>query len=254
MDFDLARPAPRWGMPDILIGLVLFLIGSVVFAIAAAVVYLTVAGNIDLANDPTAKGVINIVGLAGSWVGMVGWLFYCSRRKGQRSFRRDFGFRMRWFDPLVGFGVGIATLIVANLVATIVTAPFHTEAATNSDSLFGGQTNTAVVIITALMAAIGAPIVEELFFRGLTLRAIEKRFGWITGVIGSAALFGILHWTTSDTTDAAATLGLVAAIAVYGLSFALIDRALKRLGPSIFAHMTINGIAAAYLLYTYFGS
>ena len=87
-------------------------------------------------------------------------------------------------------------------------------------------------------------------FRGLTQRAIDRRLGSIPAIVLSAAIFGLLHWQSAD--NIGQTLSLVAAIAVYGLMFAAVDRWQHRLGPSIFAHTTINTIAAGATLYQYF--
>ncbi len=44
-----------------------------------------------------------------------------------------------------------------------------------------------------LIAVVGAPLVEELFFRGLLLRSIEKRLGWVWAIVGSSVFFGLAH-------------------------------------------------------------
>ncbi len=237
MAFDPTKRPPRWGMPDILLGLIVWFAASVVFVIGAEIAV------------PDNKGLVNIIALFGGWVGMVGYVFFCSKVKGQGTLRDDFGFRFRWFDPFLGFAVGFGTLIVAGIASQVVANLFSAPQGNNRDEIFVDQTNKPIVVITALMAAIGAPIVEELFFRGLTLRAVERRLGAVAGVIGSAVLFAMLHWQPGEL---GSTASLVTGILTYGLVFAVVTRWQGRIGPSICAHMTINGIASGVLLYEIF--
>jgi len=236
MGFDPWKAAPRWGMPDILLGLLAFIVASI--AVTLPVMMLT-----------ESKGLVAIASLAGSWLGLVGFLFYVSRKKGLGSFREDFGFRFQWVDPLLGFGIGLGTIFLAGIASTIVAEIFDAEKGSNSEQVFSDTSHAAIVIVTALMASIGAPLVEELFFRGLALRAVERRLGPTLGILGSAAVFGVLHWQPGTL---GSTLSLISAISIFGLVFALLTRWQARLGPAIFAHMTINGIASSFAVYTYF--
>jgi membrane protease YdiL (CAAX protease family) len=238
MGFDPFQPKqPRWGMPDILLGLLAFLVASI--AVSIPVLLLT-----------KSKGILGIVGLLGSWTGMVGYLWFVSRKKGLGTFRDDFGFRFQWIDPLLGFGMGLFTIFLAGIVGNVVAKIFESERGSNVDQIFDDKSSAAIVVITAILAAVGAPIVEELFFRGLTLRSIERRLGPTAGIIGSAAVFGLLHFNGGSLGSA---LSLVSAITIFGLVFAFLTRWQGRLGPSIFAHMTINSLAAGITVYKYFG-
>lgn len=228
---------PRWGMPDILLGLLCWLLAQIVLVLPVAFV----------TKDETT---LSIVGLIGGWIGMVGYLVLISRRKGLRSLRRDFGFDFKALDPLIGFGIGIATLIASGIVRVVVAQLFSEPAGTNAERIFGSaENNHLALLVLAMMAGIGAPIVEELFFRGLTLRAIDKRFGTVAGIIGSSIVFALLHWQPGSF---GSTVSLVSGILVYGLFFGVAARYFRRLGPSTFAHMTINTLASAFLLYTVF--
>ena len=193
-------------------------------------------------------GLWSVVALAGSWTGMIGWLFYASRRKGCGTLARDFGFRFRWIDPLIGFGAGFATLIVTGIISQVIAQLAGEPPVGNSDAIFGGQEGSSVgLVLLALGAAIGAPIVEELFFRGLALRAIERRFGPVIGIIGSSTVFGLLHFQPGTWVS---VVTLIVVIGGYAVVFSILTRAFRRLGPAIFAHMTINGIGVAVLVYT----
>ncbi len=206
---------PRWGMPDILLGLIAILAGAVVFTIPALVIVgldQIETGLEDLSSVDVA--LIGAVGLAGQSLATVGFLLLIARLKGLGSLRDDFGFRFRWGRDL---GIGI----------------------------LGEERAGAAQIALAVMAAVVAPVVEELFFRGLALRAIERRLGAVAGVIGSSVVFGLLHLQAGS---AAGVGSLIITIGVFGVVFALLTRWQGRLGPAIVAHGTINTIGVvAYL-------
>ena len=111
------------------------------------------------------------------------------------------------------------------------------------------------------------PIAEELFFRGLLLRALEKRFNTTIAIVVSAVVFGSLHITgvTSASNLAEfAVQGLFIAVVItgYGLVFALLDVYTGRLCAvdhrsyghqrhwcgELSGHMTDNVHAAAHAL------
>lgn len=235
------EPPPRWGIGDVFIGLALWLLTSVVFAVPG------VAADLAAGGPGEVTGVWSVLALVGSWTGLVGWLLYASRRKGFGTLARDFGFRFRWIDPLIGFGAGFATLLVTSMVGAAIAAAAGEEPTGNAEAIFGGQeANTLGLVLLAFGGAIGAPIVEELFFRGLALRAFERRFGPVVGVIASSLVFTLLHFQPGN---AVSIVTLLVVIGGYAVALAVLARAFARLGPAIFAHMTINGIGVAVLVY-----
>ena len=87
---------------------------------------------------------------------------------------------------------------------------------------------------------LGAPISEELFFRGLVLRSVEKRFGATIGVAASTVAFVLPHYTYVAWRE---TLVIFVAIGIVGLALGLVVQRTGRLGPAIIAHMVFNSVA-----------
>ena len=77
---------------------------------------------------------------------------------------------------------------------------------------------------------IGAPVIEELFFRGLLFRSLRRRFGPWPAIVGSAVVFGLAHFEL---------LQLPALIA-FGLVLGFMAEKSGRLGPGIVAHAAFN--------------
>src|SRR6185436_13324108 len=44
-----------------------------------------------------------------------------------------------------------------------------------------------------IVGAVFAPLVEEIFFRGFLFQGFRARYGWITGMVLSAAIFAAAH-------------------------------------------------------------
>jgi membrane protease YdiL (CAAX protease family) len=244
MGLDPDRPA-RWGLPDVLLGILSFVVGSFLVGGGVALIGAASTGQAALTFARENTGLLGITGLAGSWGATIGFLALISHLKGQGRLRLDFGFSFTWWDPLIGAGAAIVTLLLSGVTQVFISAVTGSEPATNADAIFGNvMDNKPLLLVMALMAAVGAPLVEELLFRGLALRAIEKRFGGIAAVVGSSTLFGLLHYQP----DTPALLPLIAGIAVYGVVFAVMTRWWRRLGPAVFTHIWVNSLATAVVL------
>lgn len=96
-----------------------------------------------------------------------------------------------------------------------------------------------------LATILGAPIVEELFFRGLLLRVASRTLGVVAGVIVSSVLFGLMHIQAS----LAASIYTVAMTGMVGVALALLRLRTGRLGTPIVAHVLFNagGVFLAFL-------
>ncbi|RHX92728.1 CPBP family intramembrane glutamic endopeptidase [Leptospira stimsonii] len=86
-----------------------------------------------------------------------------------------------------------------------------------------------------------APWIEESIYRGMTLSALEERFGYTKAIFGSGILFGLLHW-----------LGgfwyiLLTGIVV-GIPFAIVKRYTKSLWVVFSAHFCLNLIESFWIL------
>ncbi len=57
----------------------------------------------------------------------------------------------------------------------------------------GSSLNTVETIITVFAIAVSAPVVEEIFFRGLVYRSLRNRLPTLLAALIAGALFGLAH-------------------------------------------------------------
>ena len=87
-----------------------------------------------------------------------------------------------------------------------------------------------IVLVIALMVV--APIAEETFFRGVVYNAWLREFGMRRAIIGSAALFALIH----------GSIFLVLPIFGLGIALAVLYRRSGSLPAAMAMHATFNGI------------
>jgi membrane protease YdiL (CAAX protease family) len=240
------RP-PRWGLTDVFAGVIAFLLCSVA-------VHLIVPSPVVLGHPLLAVGVEQVLG---SWLPLGVVVLVASRRRGRGRLSDDFGLRLRPVDLAIGLAAGIALRLVALGVAELV----RQASGTPATPFAGGVLDPVVFVLVAVLAAsVVSPVVEELYFRGLVLRAIERavagtaatgtaatdarrHLAATTAVIGSALLFTAFH--LEGVPDTAASVSRLLTLFVVGLVLGALTVAVKRLGPAIVAHAAFNLSVAA---------
>jgi membrane protease YdiL (CAAX protease family) len=163
-------------------------LGWVVLSSMAAFVLLLAGLDLDSGWILIAVGV--------PWIALAGWPLLVTLQRGNGPVV-DLGLRLHWPDVgrgLVGgaaaFGVGlVATLITISLVGD-----FGSAAGDQAQEL-ADAASPIVLVLFALLVVTGAPIAEELTFRGLLWSGLAKRGvrPWIA-VLVSAAAFALLHF------------------------------------------------------------
>ena len=224
----------RWGMGDAVLGQVL----TVVVPTLVAVGVLVASGRDDLDDIPLWATALLQTPL---WAGLLGAPLWATMLKGRRSLAADFGLRTTPFDvPLglvVGFGSQIVLLLLLSLVYHLLGIDLDRVGET-AEELTEGATSATGVVLLVLIVGFAAPVFEELFYRGLWLRAIERRAGPVVAVIGSSLLFGIVHFEPYD----------LPALVGFGAVAAVLTIRTGRLGPAIWAHVAFNLTAVVGLL------
>ena len=207
-----------------------FQLGAFVLATLAITPFVRSNGEL----KPGIGGVL--VGLAAAWPVLATGVVVAARRRGL-SWQRFVGATSVRFVDLgmlfVGialqFGVGFA-YYVAGTDDKKVSAP-----ARELTDRTGGLGLTFAVL--AVFVVIGAPIFEELFYRGMVLNAFRRAFG-ADGSDGSAGFTG--SGPDRVASLAGVTAGVVAAVAMSALWFGLIHFQLLQLPALVFV-----GIACA---------
>ena len=93
--------------------------------------------------------------------------------------------------------------------------------------------------VFAMITILFAPVIEEIFFRGLAFYVIAARFGSTVAILASALLFALAHFQTT----LAATESTVGVIFVQGVVFGFARSKTNRLGTTLLAHVFFNTIA-----------
>lgn len=230
---------PRWGLGDFLVGL----FGGYSLASLIAALWYAATGDEDL--DLLGQAVSQ----AGLWTGMVGAAVMASRNKGAGHLSDDFGFRARWSDLGVGVLVALAVQLLLLPAIGLLLQPLLGEPEVSGpvqDLLDKSQGLAFIGLV--LSVAVGAPIVEELFFRGLLLRALQKRrVPNSVAVLLSSVAFGLAH---ASALPFKAVVLVMLSLTAFGAVLAMLAIRTGRLGAGIVAHAAFNLFTLLYLTLT----
>ncbi len=116
-----------------------------------------------------------LLGEIGLWSGLGATCIVASRRYGTGSLMRDFGWRIR----VVDLGCGLLAFLACVFTDGLIGSAFHGTrfAGSNTNIITSQKGNTVGVAMVTLIAAVGAPVFEELFFRGFLRTALASRIG-----------------------------------------------------------------------------
>jgi membrane protease YdiL (CAAX protease family) len=216
---------PRWGLGDAVVAYLMAFVGSLLLvAVVKDPDHLTMEESV-LLNLPL-------------WIFTIGFPIWATRTKGDGPVR-DLRLSAKWWDLPLGVAAGLA----AQLVLPVLYRLFVSERTLDrlddparqlADSAGSNFAKVLFVVTTVLVA----PFAEELFYRGLIMRALERRTGIWAALAITTAVFALLHFQGLQ------LLGLVVAGGVFGLLAVVTGR----LGPAIAAHMAFNGLAVFQLL------
>jgi hypothetical protein len=234
------RVRPWWGLGDVLLSVPVVVVVSLIGSFAA----LLLVDDPDELLPETPIAVL-VVGTMSQQLGMGAWPFVVSKWKGLGAVA-DWRLRFAWTDILAGTGAAIMALGLAALAAAAVNGIIGpVDEAEVDNTQFLSDAEGGMLFYPALaMTLIGAPLAEELFFRGLLLRAIEKRLGPVAAVAGSTLVFMLVHPGGS----LAGTAVLYASIAAVGAVLATVTILVGRLWPAIVAHLLFNSVGVAVSL------
>jgi membrane protease YdiL (CAAX protease family) len=225
----------RWGFGDAAWGWLVAQIGG--FVMTALV--LQAAGLKPDEFDELSLGWIAI-GQLGLWFGLLGAPVLATRLKGNgvvRDLKLQFERRDLWIGAVCGF-VAQWAIILLYLPILWITDKDIEEFNEPARDLSDRATDPLGVILLVLIVGIGAPIVEEIFYRGLVQRSLVRRFGRWPGILLTAAMFGAAHFQPLQ----------FVALAGFGLVVGLLVDRYDRLGPAIVAHMVFNLAAVVSLV------
>jgi membrane protease YdiL (CAAX protease family) len=192
------------------------------------------------AGGSSHSAVLLALGEVGLWVGLGGSCLLASRLRGTGRLSADFGLRTAGpIDIGLGVGAAIAGMVVVAVLSSVFRAigPQYLGSNTNQ---FSGYTGAWPLLLVALVLCVGAPVVEELFFRGLVQGTLMRRYGPRLAIPGQAALFGLGH---ADPSQHAATVSIVVAIGAFGVIQGFVRYRTGRLAPTILSHSLFNLVA-----------
>jgi membrane protease YdiL (CAAX protease family) len=145
------------------------------------------------------------------------------------------GLRFRFPFDLIGLAVGIVSTYLLNFCYWIASHWIHnlqTEASKPAEDLTKHAHGFGFFVFAVLLV-VGAPVVEEIFYRGLLLRSLTRYLSPALAVVVCGVVFGAAHfnWVT------------LAGLAGFGIVLAFLANRYGRLGPNILAHSAFNLVA-----------
>jgi membrane protease YdiL (CAAX protease family) len=231
------QPAPSPAAPSVPIEAGLWGL----LAITTVMVFLHVGAGLIAPHLPIVAGVV-LVTLA-LYGPMAAYCVYASRRWASGRLSVDFGARIRPVDVAIGLAALFVALQLERIVAVLLDV-LHIPVTSNVTDVADDR---ALYVTLAAVAVVAAPLVEELFFRGLVLSALRSRLGAGAAVAVQAVVFGAYH---AAPVYGWGNAGLVIVLAVVGAVFGATAQLTRRLGGSIVAHALLNGIVFVVLLVT----
>lgn len=232
-----AAAVPRWSRRDLVIGTILAL-GPYMLLWLLVVLVDPDEPPPDVADPgPGAMLAILFVQLSVQlW--MAGVVVVMARRRGVTFASLGLStpsWRAIWLiiPTWIGAYVAFAVYLVGLEVAQRVTGTDLGHLAEGNPVPVGEQFTTTVWIVLGISVVIAAPIVEELFFRGLLFRGLDVRMPGFPAMLLSGFLFSLVHQN----------IAVLIPFTVIGIILAWSYKVTGSLWTPIGAHLLVNGVA-----------
>lgn len=222
-----ALPPDRYRGPSVIALLVLAIVAS---SLASLPVAADAAALVQGA-DPTLYGSVVVLTVTQAGLLGVAALFVGAPRAlaGLRLVPATGIGRSLWLGALLGIPAWIGATVLAAIIASLLElAGLPPEP---------GIAEAAITVVNPVVLAIAlvfvAPIAEEVFFRGIVYNAWLREYGVRRAMVGSAALFALIH----------GSLLLLVPFFALGVALAEVYRRSGSLASAIAMHATVNGIS-----------
>jgi membrane protease YdiL (CAAX protease family) len=214
------------------------ILGAVVLSGIGAVVS-------DALGAPTVVG-----GLLGVWTALLTAVVIAARTRSLSVGRLFVAPRTArgWLAAIgTGVGGGLALRIVSSIAGSPLIHWVREESRTRAPIDGIDVSGRTAVILAFLAICVGAPLLEELFFRGVLLPTLARRLPVKWAMVVQALIFATLHLSYGIGVATAAFTVLVIGVAGYGLAFIRVRT--RSLVPSVVAHSTFNAIALVLIVF-----
>lgn len=214
---------------------------TLVVAFAITLVVASATGYAQAAPDelPPWMTAVSVTAL---WIPVLIALRFVSARFGTGDFRADYGLRFRWVD-LAGIPLGILTqLVLLELVywplRWLFPEQLDRESVEEAARNLFDRLDGAWLVLLVFIVVVGAPVIEELLYRGLIFRTLEGQVAAPLAIMGSALWFAVAHFQPIQ----------FAGLLVIGVVLAVCVERTGRLGMAIVTHAAFNATTVMMLL------
>ncbi|GMQ97646.1 MAG: CPBP family intramembrane metalloprotease [Acidimicrobiia bacterium] len=226
-------PNSTWTLWDVLVAFLAGVVGSIV------------VGSIVVGSgaDPFAPLAFSLI-FGGQALASFVVVWVISRRKGTGSLSADVGLVIRgrdWWGVPAGMGLQIA---IALITAPLIIWLFPDGPPEQGVAEIAGQSETIVEQLAVFAAvAVGAPLIEEIIFRGMLLAALARRLSRWPSILLSAVIFAGVHLLDPN------AIAVIPGLFLLGVALAWAAMRTGNLSLPIALHSGINLLAAISILY-----
>jgi membrane protease YdiL (CAAX protease family) len=228
-----ASPWPPWTAPvALIVGLVLAAVGGLLVDLPA------LALGVKISASRTPPGLA----IAGTFVQDVAFVLaavFCAQLGGRSVYAWQFGLRappVGWWKAAKLIGLLLLAFIVLSVLWSVA---FHPSKEKLLEQL-GSNEGTGLLVLSAGLTCVVAPVCEEILFRGFIFTALRNWRGTMPAALITGLVFGAVHAGSAPALD-------LVPLAALGVGLCLLYRRTGSLYPCFVAHSLNNSIAFAAL-------
>jgi hypothetical protein len=151
------------------------------------------------------------------------------------TIRDGFTFSLTKRDVLFGVPIGLASqFVLVNAVtwpfSQVFPDTFSFDEVSRRATEWTDQAHGLWIVLLVLVVVVGAPIAEEILYRGLLQNGMTALLGAIPGLVTTAAIFALVHFSPVE----------IPGLFAFALVLGLLRKNSGRLGLPVIAHMAFN--------------
>ncbi|MCY7404246.1 MAG: CPBP family intramembrane metalloprotease [Cryobacterium sp.] len=217
--------------------------------VTVAMALIVVVGSLTFADGRLAL----LLGYLCVWVPLLGSLVVAGGRPEAGFWLGFLRLSVRPIDLIWGLGVGLVARTAASLIEIWGYGSIGSAGVRLGETVYDGWWLFGALLAPVLLA----PLVEEVFFRGLVLRAVHDQAAahgakWAAAPVAvgvSGLTFALMHLMALDLGSTATVAVVAGSTLIFGLAAAWLSLATGRIGGAIIAHVTFNALVIVPTLF-----